>query len=73
MVELDASTSEPHPSSLRPEDDPQEFIPLSAVDLDGEESRGSGSSVGGSGDPWARIGELPQSLGDKMMELRTEG
>ena len=53
----------------------EEFIPLSAVDLDGreegEDSRGSGSYAG-PGDPWGRISELPSSLGEKMLALRME-
>jgi len=48
-----------------------EFIPLSSVDLDQDDSKGSGS-IAESCDPWSRIGELPSALGDKMRELKTE-
>ena len=57
-----SSSSAPH------SEDSQGFVPLSSVDLDGEES-GSGKR---SGDPWARISELPPRLGDKMMDLKKE-
>jgi hypothetical protein len=74
-VENDGISSEPHPlppgHTLHSEDS-QGFVPLSSVDLEGgEESRGSGSGVG-SGDPWARISELPRALREKMMELKNE-
>lgn len=62
---------EPHPQPCPAPD--EEFTPLSAVDLDGEgEDSGGSGSCAGSGDPWGRVGELPTSLGDKMLALRME-
>lgn len=49
-----------------------EFIPLSAVDLDGVGSRGRSLYASESRDPWAWISELPSSLAEKLRELRAE-
>ena len=65
---------EPHPpSSDGPSlsDKQPEFIPLDSVDLDGDSEKGSGLHEE-SHDPWARISELPPSLGEKMAQLKTE-
>ncbi len=34
---------------------------------------GGGGESSSEGDPWSRIGELPESLGEKLLELREEG
>ena len=39
---------------------------------DEKDTRGSDSTTGTSGDPWAHVKELPTSLGDKMLQLRTD-
>ena len=48
-------------------DDDDDIIPMSAsaVELEGE-------GPARSQDPWARVGELPTALGEKMLELRAE-
>ena len=39
---------------------------------DEKETHGSDSTTGTSGDPWARVKELPTSLRDKMLQLRND-
>ena len=68
------SEAEPHPPTsdnatpTSEEDQSEEFITLSSVDLDGDGPRLFGESR----DPWARLSELPSSLGEKMAELKAE-
>ena len=72
-VERDGSSPDIPSSAPASSSDQSEFISLSSViELDAEDSKGSGSYEGESHDPWARVCDLPPTLGEKLMELKTE-